>query len=200
MPTKFDVQHYQPNWDPVTGGTFVSVQDVLNATSQMWGEVLTTMIDIIPKSIGDLVDIIAEGMPQLIDALIAEGAALFGFSGATPILEQLIGAGGGTGNTLAEFANLFAAVGVSAEDIALDLFGVSGHSLADLGADFRALLGNPLWGGIFDPIVAAEQWLESVLTPAGALSSSTQIPAHLFGSLSPGNASANLLPDGGFDQ
>jgi hypothetical protein len=70
MPLKFDVQKYQANFDPTKGGPFVSIQDVMDATSQMWGEVLTTMVDVFSKP-QDLSGIISnpQSSQQLIDYL-----------------------------------------------------------------------------------------------------------------------------------
>jgi hypothetical protein len=70
MPKTFDLQRYQANYDPISGGPFVSVQDVLNGVSQMWGEVLTEMVKIIPTSAEQLIPIIIQGMPQLISAIL----------------------------------------------------------------------------------------------------------------------------------
>lgn len=83
------------------------------------------------------------------------------------------------------------------------LFGIPGLDEAGVGtagSRLMALLGNPvLGGGSFDPIKAGEGMLQDVLTPAGAVTSFTQIPAHLFGNLNTARASQNLLPDGSFD-
>lgn len=85
------------------------------------------------------------------------------------------------------------------------LFGIPGgdqSTLTMLGSNLMALLGLPdlnMPTGSFDPITAAEQMLQGVLTPAGALSTFTQLPSHLFGNLNTGSASSNLLPDGSFD-
>jgi hypothetical protein len=91
--------------------------------------------------------------------------------------------------------------------LAEGIFGISGITdatgFSNLGTNFMSLLGNPNLGlptGTFDPIAEAEQMLQSVLTPAGALTTWTQVPPHLFGFLSSGQtASANVLPDPGFD-
>jgi hypothetical protein len=69
----------------------------------------------------------------------------------------------------------------------------------NLFTNLLAMLGNPNLLAGFDPIKAAEQALQNTFTPAGALSTFTQIPAHLFAHLAPGAASSNLLPDPGFD-
>lgn len=82
------------------------------------------------------------------------------------------------------------------------LFGIGGldeTGVGSAGAQLMSLLGNPqLGGGSFNPITAGANMLRSVLTPAGALSTQTQVPAHLLGLFAPGNIT-NLLPDGGFD-
>lgn len=72
----------------------------------------------------------------------------------------------------------------------------------NIAQNILGMLGNPT--GInsattsFNPVVMGQQMLTNVLTPAGALSSFTQLPGHLFGVLAPNNIT-NMLPDPGFD-
>jgi hypothetical protein len=95
-------------------------------------------------------------------------------------------------------------------DVVQGFFGVTAGSnpLADLtklGSNLRSILGNPdLNTSSFDPISAGENMLQEVLTPAGALTSLTQIPQHLLGQFNigqfltlPGFAKPvyNLQPD-----
>lgn len=70
----------------------------------------------------------------------------------------------------------------------------------DLVANLMGMLGSPnlLPGGTFDPLAATTNALETVWTPAGALTSWSEIPANLWSGLSPFNTQ-NLLPDGGFN-
>ena len=83
---------------------------------------------------------------------------------------------------------------------ALGLSG-SGHTpiqvLAYLGNAFQ-LFGSPDLSGAFNLNNAAQGLLQNVLTPAGALSTFTQIPPHLLAQFLPGGASTNLLPDPSF--
>jgi hypothetical protein len=99
---------------------------------------------------------------------------------------------------------LISAVGAAFDAIEEALFGVTGGSqteLQQLGSGLMDMLGHPdlLLG---DTIRNAEQMIANVLNPAGALSTSTVIPPHLFGNIMPGSQSvqsSNLLPDPGFD-
>lgn len=91
------------------------------------------------------------------------------------------------------------------------LFGVNGITdvlgFAGVATNFLRFLGNPNFGAAgFNPITAVTSFLRNVLTPAGGLTSWTQIPEHLFGGLNktkitlPGfeDKVFNLLPDPGF--
>lgn len=127
----------------------------------------------------------------------------FNLSGV-PILSQLITAGGGSGSTLTDFEGLFTAIGTDFEAIVEGIFGISGGdetTLDTAGSNLMKLLGNPNLNpsGIFDEIEQAGQFLQNVLTPAGALSTATPIPTHLFGGLNTGSAGDNVLPDPSFD-
>lgn len=70
----------------------------------------------------------------------------------------------------------------------------------NLVANLMGMLGSPnlLPAGTFDPLAATTNALETVWTPAGALTSWSEIPANLWSGLSPFNTQ-NLLPDGSFN-
>lgn len=71
----------------------------------------------------------------------------------------------------------------------------------DLIKNLLDLLGMPnlLPPGTFDPVNAATSALESVWTPAGALTSWSSLPSNMWSGLSP-FTTQNLLPDGSFDE
>lgn len=164
------------------------------------------------------------GVGPLIDTFVNSitGGSTTGNSLTTlgTTLQGLLGGIGGlsgSGSILTQIDSLISAIpGVGPLiDQLMNGLGVtgSGFSLTDLGGtitNLSKLLGNPSGlgtGGSFDILGAAEGMLTSVLTPAGALSSFTQIPQHLLGNLNfgqnitlPGFPSTvyNLLPDPGF--
>jgi hypothetical protein len=128
--------------------------------------------------------------------------------------------GGGLGGLTSFFSNLFGGLDLSASnpiiaaidaavssipgvqnilDLLANGLGLSGtgHTFSDvLGVlgNLSSLLGSPNLGSGFNPIAAGEQMLQQVLTPAGALTSFTQIPTMLFGGIVPG-AITNLIRD-----
>lgn len=147
---------------------------------------------------GPIVGVVAQVISALLDPL----GLLGGFTSGTPILSQLIGAGGGnTGatNLLTEFASLF----LSIPSLLLNMFGIGGgtsSTLSTVGGNLLSLLGG---SNLADPFLsilqAGEQLISNVLSPAGVLSSGTLVPAHTLGALMPGsNIANNVLPDPGF--
>lgn len=122
-----------------------------------------------------------------------------GFGSGSSLLSQLVTAMGGGGGALSDVEAVFAglpSLSVIAEDIT-GLTDFSSFSPSDAIALFFGNLGSflpfNLNSGSFDPIAAGEQMLSAVLTPAGALTSLTQIPTHILGSIAPGGNS-NVLP------
>jgi hypothetical protein len=110
----------------------------------------------------------------------------------------------GSGTT--DITTLLSTLGTNfAQLVASFIPGATGGTQADYNtivANILSILGNPagLISGGFNPVAAGTNMLQNVLTPAGALSTFTQIPGHLFGNLSPGSPmGTNVLPDGGFD-
>lgn len=107
-------------------------------------------------------------------------------------------------------SGLLEAIGAGFEAIVKGLFGIDGgdEDLFDLlGTNLMSLFGGLNFNqptGSFNPVAEAEKFIQSILTPAGALSSFTQIPQHLFGWLNGGIQTTipnldknvvNLLPD-----
>lgn len=118
---------------------------------------------------------------------------------------------GGTFNPVNIILNLITALidnglsGVGGEDwadLVLGLFGVSGgdqSTFNQLGTNLMSFLGGiNLNTGSFDLFGSAQQFLQNVLTPSGALTTWTQLPQHLFGNLQTGSGT-NLFPDPSFD-
>lgn len=143
-----------------------------------------------------------ESLRQLVTTGIAH--LLIGFAtdvASIPLLDQIISAAGGFGTGL---TGLIEILGLSPAQIGAALFGLTGLTLPDLsdaGANLMSLFNNVNLkpAGTFDPIAEAEGILSNVFRPAGAITWATQIPAHLFGNLTQGNASSNVLPDPGFN-
>jgi hypothetical protein len=260
MPLSFDIYQYTANFNPIAGGSFVSVQDVMASFGDVFQEIialfpelaqvlesispdqilqivesgLTTFLpqfleQIFPTDgstsslmtavtnaligtaansgiVPQLITIAVTLLPQLgtnIESVLASpGNLLSGFTtGGLTLLQQLITAGGGNAgaaNPLTEFASLLGGL----PEVANALFNTTGSTDSTLGvggANLLALLGNPsgLLSTGFDPVGAGTSMLQQVLTPAGALTTFTQIPAHLLGTLS-GSNTGNVLPDPNF--
>lgn len=151
---------------------------------------------------------------QIVGKIVPGGGSLTdlagfftGFGSGGSLLGQIISAGGGSGSTLTDLENLFTGFlssggGIDWGALVQSLFGVSGGSqstLTSLGSNLMKLLGNVNLipsSGSFDPIAAWQQLFASTLTPAGALTSLTQVPTHLFGNIgTTAGASTNALQD-----
>lgn len=164
----------------ITSGTFLSgLIPGLDASKIISGTLGSSLLQ-------PLIDVISTGFG---------GGTGLGFSGLSTLLASLVFGG------LTDF-----------EAIVSGLFGIGGGDEAlfgSLGGNLMKFLGLPnlSTGSAFNPIKTAEGWLQSVLTPAGALTSLTQVPSHLYGQLNvgqnltvPGFSDSqikNVLPDPG---
>lgn len=149
---------------------------------------LTGLMDNIPL-IGPLIESLTGGNLTGSSATLGNLASFFNFSPGTSNILSIVAAG------VMDFASLVSAF----------VPGMSGGTQTDFNSiigNMLSMLGNPLGllGGSFDPISAGSSMLQNVLTPAGALSSFTQLPAHLFGIFAPNNLTNELQgADSGFD-
>lgn len=123
---------------------------------------------------------------------------LSGISSGFPTLEQITS--GNAEQFVTALLSPTGLLGLSAGQIAEDLFGITDGDLPFLGGNLQTMLGNPNLSTGFDPISAGQGMLTNVLTPAGALTTGTQVLPHMFGFLAPGSSTgANVQPDPGFD-
>ena len=177
------------------------------------------------SAFGALFSAVGASFAQLISMFSNAVPGLSGLAGLTSIFTDLVGLLGnptslGSGapglpgiSSIPLLGGLFTAgVGLLAGlasgipivgQLASALFGLSNTTslsgLSSAGTNLLSMLGVPnlLPSGTFDPIGSGMSMLQNVLTPAGALSTFTQLPGHLFGLLAPGNLK-NALPDPGF--
>lgn len=160
MPTAFDTAQYTANWDPTKTGTFVSPQDVLAANGNMWAEVWTAVVNMIP-TLPQIETIFENNLAALftagtttttgtsypiltwLDSLtglnlvgLAESLTGLNTTGSSTILAQLIGAAGGSGATLSDWTAVFDAF----------LTGDAGVEISAYNALITALFGSTTLG------------------------------------------------------